>query len=262
VTDDRSDAATPAAPAPTGTPYGPAAAAAAAAAAPAPVPGTPAPAPAPAPALATPAPAAPAPAPAPSAGAATRPVPPRRLRRRLVLVAAVAAVLVVVLAVGGTWILGGLAHLGDRRPPVTSAAGTLADPVPVGESWLTRPQIGPRWEVSVGEPDLDSDAAPTGALADGERLVAVAVTITGRSAGPEPVRGLDLAFRSLDGSVVDSSSTDAWAPWPRIRRLPTLYPGSSTTVQVLLAVPAGSVEGGVLLLTTYTEDDPAAFSIR
>jgi hypothetical protein len=174
----------------------------------------------------------------------------------------VAAVLVAILAVGGTWVLGGLTHLGDRGPQVTSAAGTLADPVPVGESWLTRPGVGPRWEVSVGEPDLDSDAAPAGALADGERLVAVAVTITGRSAGPEPVHGLDLAFRSPDGTVIGSSSTDAWAPWPRMGRLPTLYPGSSTTVEVMLAVPAGSVEGGVLLLTTYTEDDPAAFAIR
>jgi hypothetical protein len=238
VTDEPSGAAAPGAVAPTGTPYGPA---------------------------------------VPAAGAATRPVPPsgpvpptdptppaqpRRLRRRLVLVGAVAAVLVAILAVGGTWILDGLTHLGDRGPQVTSAAGTLADPVPVGESWLTRPQVGPRWEVSVGEPDLDSDAAPAGALASGERLVAVAVTITGRSAGPEPVHGLDLAFRSPDGTVIGSSATDAWAPRPRISRLPTIYPGSSTTVQVMLAVPAGSVEGGVLLLTTYTEDDPAAFAIR
>ena len=232
MTDEPTGAAAPGAAAPTGTPYGPA---------------------------------------VPAAGAATGCVPPtdptppaqpRRLRRRLVLVGAVAAVLVAILAVGGTWILDGLTHLGDRGPQVTSAAGTLADPVPVGESWLTRPQVGPRWEVSVGEPDLDSDAAPAGALASGERLVAVTVTITGRSAGPEPVHGLDLAFRSPDGTVIGSSATDAWAPRPRISRLPTIYPGSSTTVQVMLAVPAGSVEGGVLLLTTYTEDHPAAFAIR
>jgi hypothetical protein len=201
----------------------------------------------------------------PAATRAAPPAPPalpRRFLRRVVVVAAVAAVLVGMLAVGGAWILDGLADLADRRPHVTSAAGTLADPVPVGESWLTRPGIGSRWEVSVGEPDLDSDAAPAGVLADDEQLVAVIVTITGRSVGPEPVRGLDLAFHSPDGAVVSSSSTDAWAPWPRIRRLPTLYPGSSTTVEVLLAVPAGSVEGGVLLLDSETEDDPAAFAIR
>ncbi|MBP2457174.1 hypothetical protein ABID70_002699 [Clavibacter michiganensis] len=245
MTDEPSGAATPGASS-TGTPYGPAAPDAGAGAATRPVPPT---------VSAEPTDPVPPTDPAP-------PATPGRLRRRLVLVAVVAAVLVGILAVGGTWILGSLAHLGDRRPPVTSAAGTLADPVPVGESWLTRPEIGPRWEVSVGQPDLDSDAAPAGALADGERLVAVAVTITGRSPGPEPVHGVDLAFRSPDGSVVDSSSTGDWAPRPRISRLPTLYPGSSTTVEVMLAVPAGSVEGGVLLLTTYTEDDPAAFAIR
>ncbi|MBF4630854.1 hypothetical protein ITJ42_06485 [Clavibacter michiganensis subsp. phaseoli] len=256
MTDEPSGAAPPGAAVPTGTPYGPAVPAAGAAARP--VPSTVSAEPAgPVSPTGVVAPTGPVPP--------TDPTPtaqPRRLLRRLVLVGAVAAVLVAILAVGGTWILDGLTHLGDRGPRVTSAAGTLADPVPVGESWLTRPQVGPRWEVSVGEPDLDSDAAPAGALADGERLVAVAVTITGRSAGPEPVHGLDLAFRSPDGSVIGSSSTDAWAPRPRISRLPTIYPGSSTTVQVMLAVPAGSVEGGVLLLTTYTEDDPAAFAIR
>lgn len=188
--------------------------------------------------------------------------PPRRPAARLGLLLAVAGGLAVLLVAGVVAVLTGLAALVPEDPPVTTAAGTLADPVPVGEAWRTFADGAPELDVAVTDVDPDSDAAPAGIVAASDRVVAATVRIESHGVLTRTIDLVELEFRTPSGDLVDTTTTDLWAPDTGLARVGTLDPGEATTVTLMYEVPAGEVEGGTLVLTRYSADDVAVLATR
>ncbi|OUE20542.1 hypothetical protein BFL34_01360 [Clavibacter michiganensis] len=186
--------------------------------------------------------------------------PPRRPAARLGLLLAVAGGLAVLLVAGVVAVLTGLAALVPEDPPVTTAAGTLADPVPVGEAWRTFADGAPELDVAVTDVDLDSDAAPAGIVAASDRVVAATVRIESHGVLTRTIDLVELEFRTPAGDLVDTTTTDLWAPDTGLARVGTLDPGEATTVTLMYEVPAGEIEGGTLVLTRYSADDEAVLA--
>lgn len=198
----------------------------------------------------------------PAAGVDDRDHPPPRPAARLGLLLAVAGGLAVLLVAGVVAVLTGLAALVPEDPPVTSAAGTVADPVPVGEAWRTFANGAPELDVAVTDVDLDSDAAPAGLVAASDRVVAATVRIEGHSVLTRTIDLVELEFRTPSGDLVDTTTTDLWAPTTGLARVATLDPGEAVTVTLMYAVPADEIEGGTLVLTRYGMEDLAVLATR
>jgi len=181
---------------------------------------------------------------------------------RLVPLLGIAGGLAVLLAVGVVAVLTGLAALVPEDPPVTTAAGTVADPVPVGEAWRTFADGAPELDVAVTDVDPDSDAAPAGIVAASDRVVAATVRIESHGVLTRTIDLVELDFRTPSGDLVDTTTTDLWAPSTGLARVATLDPGEATTVTLMYAVPADEVEGGTLVLTRYSADDLAVLATR
>jgi hypothetical protein len=196
----------------------------------------------------------------PSAGIDDQARTARRPAARLGLLLAVASGLAVLLATGVVAVLTGLAALVPEDPPVTTAAGTLADPVPVGEAWRTFADGAPELDVALTDVDLDSDAAPPGIVGASDRVVAATVRIESHGVLTRTIDLVELAFRTPSGDLVDTTTTDLWAPDTGLARVATLDPGEATTVTLMYEVPAGEVEGGTLVLTRYSADDEAVLA--
>ncbi|WP_414171461.1 hypothetical protein [Clavibacter tessellarius] len=116
------------------------------------------------------------------------------------------------LVAGVVAVLTGLAALVPEDPPVTTAAGTLADPVPVGEAWRTFADGAPELDVAVTDVDPDSDAAPAGIVAASDRVVAATVRIESHGVLTRTIDLVELDFRTPSGDLVDTTTTDLWAP--------------------------------------------------
>lgn len=181
---------------------------------------------------------------------------------RLVPLLGIAGGLAVLLAVGVVAVLTGLAALVPEDPPVTTAAGTVADPVPVGEAWRTFADGAPELDVAVTDVDPDSDAAPAGIVAASDRVVAATVRIQSHGVLTRTIDLVELDFRTPSGDLVDTTTTDLWAPSTGLARVATLDPGEATTVTLMYAVPADEVAGGTLVLTRYSADDLAVLATR
>ncbi|OUE30492.1 hypothetical protein BFL35_09905 [Clavibacter michiganensis] len=198
----------------------------------------------------------------PAAGIDDAGRPRHRLAERLGLVLALAVVLAVLLTTGVVAVLTGLASLVPEDPPLTTAAGTLADPVPVGEAWRTFVRGAPELDIAIVAVDLDSDAAPEGLVAASDRVVAATVRIESHGIRARTIDLVDRGFQTADGDLRGPETTDAWAPSPDLARVATLGPGESVTTTVMFAVPADEVETGTLLLTRYSADDVAVLATR
>jgi hypothetical protein len=188
------------------------------------------------------------------------PAPRRPLPARLGPVLLVAGVLAVLLTAGVVAVLTAFAALVPEDPPVTTAAGTLADPVPVGEAWRTFQDGAPELDVAVTDVDLDSDAAPAGIVAASDRVVAATVRIESHGVSTRTIDLVELDFRTASGDMRGTRTTDLWAPSSGLAGVGTLDPGESMTATVMFEVPADEVEGGTLVLTRYSADDTAVLA--
>ncbi|QIS38224.1 hypothetical protein [Clavibacter capsici] len=137
----------------------------------------------------------------PAAGTDDAGRPRHRLAERLGLVLALAVVLAVLLTTGVVAVLTGLASLVPEDPPVTTAAGTLADPVPVGDAWRTFVRGAPELDIAIVAVDLDSDAAPEGLVAASDRVVAAIVRIESHGIRARTIDLVDLGFQTADGDL-------------------------------------------------------------
>jgi hypothetical protein len=191
----------------------------------------------------------------PAAGIDDRDHPSARPAARVGVLLGVAGGLAVLLTAGVVAVLTGLAALVPEDPPVTAAAGTLADPVPVGEAWRTFTDGAPELDVAVTDVDLDSDAAPAGLVAASDRVVAATVRIESHGVLTRTIDPVELEFRTPAGDIVGTRTTEPWAPPSGLERVTTLDPGEATTVTLMYVVPADEVEGATLVLTRYWEDE-------
>lgn len=158
---------------------------------------------------------------------------------------------------------GALPHSGTPTPD--AERGTRADPLP----WGTTVSDG-EWEVTINSVDLDanavvraeneySDPAPRGST---YILVNVTITYVGDDEdGDMPWTTIE--YVTVDGETVTPYDGEHYAVTPdELDTITDLYPGGSTTGNVLLTVPADTAGEGVLTVEPGLMDHLAFVSVN
>ncbi|MDQ0744350.1 hypothetical protein QFZ62_001658 [Clavibacter sp. B3I6] len=155
---------------------------------------------------------------------------------------------------------------GQTEEEAGPAVGTRDNPAPIGTVVTGLAGGTPEWEVTLGTPVLEANAAVTAEnmfndpAPEGMQYAMVPVTAT--YVGTEsasPMFEIQVEFVSAAGTTHTESDTLAVAPEPQFNSINELFPGASGTGNVVIAIPSADAAAGTWAVTPGFLADPYYF---
>ncbi|MBD5382194.1 DUF4190 domain-containing protein [Clavibacter sepedonicus] len=161
------------------------------------------------------------------------------------------------------------APLDETEEEAGPAVGTRENPAPIGTVVTGLSGGSPEWEVTLGAPVLDANAAVTSEnmfndpAPAGTQYAMVPVTV--KYVGTEsasPMFEIGVEYVSAAGTTHTTSDSFAVAPEPQFDSINELFPGASGTGNVVIAIPTADAAAGTWAVRPGILADPYYFAAQ